>query len=441
MINTDSISPGENLKRIRKKLGLRQRDIVGAEITRNLISLIENGKSPMNYRIAQIVASNINRVSKERNLGVYINPKDIMDPKRIDAKKKCDEYIEELKKYIQDNIYDLDEKYIKEIIDFLNQWKISEKKVEVYELLGDICYLNGDSKWEYVYLNKALENYYVLPVKNDIHILGRKLISSCINNERYNEAISLCNLDIMYGEHLPKEFQATICYNKALAYKRIKNYDKALKLLDCIEKNYNKTNQHILSKSLILKGTCYYEKDENKQAIEIYKNILEIFGKNSEEAGLAYSNIITIFRKLDLKDEVIEYKDKLIDILDQLEKNNNKHLMNIYLRLGQAFEYLDNIELAEYYYITAINKGLDRKENNKCSKILFNLLNLYTKTNQSEKIFLSNNIFLKGFENSPVSNEMKLAFSLILTNMRHGRAKAINDIISNILKEGIKNED
>lgn len=87
MVKDENITVGQNLKRIRKELELKQYSITGGKITRNLISLIENDKTPLYEDNAKIIAENMNSNAMEKNMNIYIEPEDILDPKRYDAKK------------------------------------------------------------------------------------------------------------------------------------------------------------------------------------------------------------------------------------------------------------------------------------------------------------------------------------------------------------------
>jgi transcriptional regulator with XRE-family HTH domain len=88
MENKEKITVGQNLKRIREELGLKQYEITGGEITRNLISIIENGKTPLYEINARIISENMNSIMEERGLDVYIEPEDILNPERYEAKKR-----------------------------------------------------------------------------------------------------------------------------------------------------------------------------------------------------------------------------------------------------------------------------------------------------------------------------------------------------------------
>ena len=76
MINQNML-PGENLKSIRKFLNLKQIDIAGSQITRNLVSLIENNKTPINYKTAQLISENINTILCNRFSNALLSIEDI----------------------------------------------------------------------------------------------------------------------------------------------------------------------------------------------------------------------------------------------------------------------------------------------------------------------------------------------------------------------------
>ena len=79
---------GENLKKIRKDLNLKQYQIAGEDVTRNLISLMENNKTPIYHNVANIIAKNINEILAKRGQDIYIQAEDILNPERYEARKK-----------------------------------------------------------------------------------------------------------------------------------------------------------------------------------------------------------------------------------------------------------------------------------------------------------------------------------------------------------------
>lgn len=440
MTNEAHVSLGQNLKNIRKELGLRQHEIVGDEITRNLISMIENDKTPLYYRTAKLISDNINRISEQRNLGVYIDPYDIMDPNRVTAKKQADQYIEKLRSYLRNKQYEIDRDYIKEIEGFLKDWNIPDKKVIIYELLGDISFHNKDLQSEYMYLTRGLENYFINPIKKDIYVLVLKLIANCITTKKYNEAIRLSNFDFMNVEKLPSEYQGMLCYNIALTYKRMERYDDALEWVKTTKNYLGESNSDLLRKSLIVEGICYKEKGDKEKAIDKYNEVIEISGVEDDEIGLAYLNIIHLYESDDNKEVVREYRDKLMDMIPSLEPNN-PYLVRIYYKLAGINEYLHEYDIAEELFIKAIKKSEELNQKEETSQIALLLLDFYNNSNNKDKIFANRKVFEKCLTGISLSNKVEVSLKLILRNLENGKTEEAKDLITQILEGGFINEN
>ena len=150
-LKNNEITIGQNLKRIRKGLNLRQYEIAGEQVTRNLISLIENDRTPIYHNVATIISKNMNKIIHERGIDIYIQPEDILNPNRYDARKQANFYIEKLQHHLDEKIYDFELEELNKIETFLNKWNFIDKKVKTYDLLGDIYYNAKDSIREYYY--------------------------------------------------------------------------------------------------------------------------------------------------------------------------------------------------------------------------------------------------------------------------------------------------
>lgn len=440
MTNEAHVSLGQNLKNIRKELGLRQHEIVGDEITRNLISMIENDKTPLYYRTAKLIADNINRISEQRNLGVYIDPYDIMDPNRVVAKKQADEYIEKLRSYLRNKCYTIDEDYVKEIEDFLKEWNIPDKKVYIYEILGDISYYCKDYQAEYMYLTRGLENYFIKPIRKDIHLLVQKLIGNCITAEKYNESIRLNNLDFMSVEKIPHEFQGMLCYNMALTYKRLKRYDEALEWIEKTKKYVSERDPGTLRKALILEGTCYYRRKEADKAKAMYDEVIKMSEAEDEEIGLAYQNMMDIYKAENNEEQVIKYRDELMDIVPKIDASN-RYLVKIYYKLAEICEYLHEYDQAEEWFMKAIKKSEENNERKDTSKVALLLLDFYNNSDNKDKIFTNKKVFEKCLNDISLSDEVKVLLKLILRNLENEKIEESKNLINQILEGGLINEN
>ncbi len=188
------LSPGKNLKRIRKEMGLRQHEITKNIVTRNLISLIENEKTPLYERNARLIAETINQVNQEKGVFAYLDTQDILDPEKYDAKKVANTYIEKLQQKLAEKDYEILEDELAEVEKLLTKWNIPDSRAIIYELLGDMQHESQNKTDAFYYYFKALDNYLTLPIRfeNEQRLLI-KLVLNCIDSESYGYAQKLLN--------------------------------------------------------------------------------------------------------------------------------------------------------------------------------------------------------------------------------------------------------
>ena len=118
------LSSGKKIKRIRKELGLKQHEITRGEVTRNLISIIENDKAALTEKVAKVIADNINMACSERNIDYHVSAKYLLESEEYQAERVVDKYLENL---AVDNLQIVDE-----IEEFLIIYDFTDKKISIY---------------------------------------------------------------------------------------------------------------------------------------------------------------------------------------------------------------------------------------------------------------------------------------------------------------------
>ena len=91
------ISDGDKLKAIREKYNLKQEEISGKDITRNLISEIETNKANITKNTAEVIIKNLTEVAKKNGFQITETVEYLMEDQVVQANKVLDDYIEELK--------------------------------------------------------------------------------------------------------------------------------------------------------------------------------------------------------------------------------------------------------------------------------------------------------------------------------------------------------
>ncbi|MCD2346175.1 helix-turn-helix domain-containing protein [Clostridium guangxiense] len=191
MENCTVLTDGDKLKNIRKKYVLKQEEISGSAITRNLISEIETNKATITKNTAEIIIKNLALLAKERHFQFTETVEYLLENETMQANKIVNHYINELKSLNISKDGNFTTK-LKEIESFLLKYDIPDKKIIIYELAGDYyCNKNEMSK-SVIYYEKAITLTGKLTLSNTSLTLLRKLSMVYGYLGRYKESIECC---------------------------------------------------------------------------------------------------------------------------------------------------------------------------------------------------------------------------------------------------------
>lgn len=349
------LSPGQKIRKIRKKFKISQKEITGGEITRELISIIENDKSKLTPAVAQIITDNINRICKERNIDFNLNIEYLLEDVKAQSNKIADKYIDFLCSN-EDNISKDFTEDIKEIELFLMKYHVPEKKMIIYEKIGDIFKNQNEFNVSYIYYIKAFENHNRL--FNDIRLftLLQKIGNICIRIGRYKEAMDFNNLALAYNDTIPDELRFKVLYNNVLSHIYLKEYAEALIEIENIERTFKALNKDDIFDLNILKVNCLrYEKFYN-EAFKINEYLVSTLDHNdSENRILITANILDLYTVLNDTKNIKIYIDKLISLMNNYNDTEKSfHCANAYGQIGISCNLLNNIDLSIEYYKKSI---------------------------------------------------------------------------------------
>lgn len=378
-----TLSVGENLYFIRRKYKLRQHQIVEGTVSRNLISMIEHGKTPLLESVAKTIATNINKLIRDKHPSVYIDSDDLLNPSRYQAKNVADIYADKIRNAIAEK-WELSDSTVLEIEEFLNLWNLTDKKVAIYELLGDLYYALNDVEKEYLYYNKAFDNALAYKgIREKYKIVG-KLIHNCIVSEKNREVIRLASLITSIEKDISPPYLKSIYYNSAIAYKRVREFNNSILSLDKAKHYTSLDETKLLYGIYLLEGNCYKERGEFTKAIECYKEAMA-FDLDVESKCHIYTNIIDIYIMEDKPHEYYKYIEEVL----KLENNEGfiTHTgVKVYYMMGSFFRKLNDVVKAEEYFLKAME--LSKKKNNRglhFKQTLIDLFQLYNQTGDNKK--------------------------------------------------------
>ncbi|MGH4124733.1 MAG: tetratricopeptide repeat protein [Clostridium sp.] len=304
--------------------------------------------------MAEILAENINKICKERNIDFHLTAAYLLEDVTIQANKIADEYINFLNNN-ENNILKNFTEDIKEIDLFLMNQDIPEKKSLIFEKIGDILKNQKEYYKSYTYYIKAFEHHNRL--FNDIRIFNllQKIGNVCIRLTRYKEALDFNSLALIYNNNVPEDLVYKILFNNALCYINLGDYSNTLNELNHIEKTLKNLTKQNIFKLNSLKASCYRLQNFFNDALQINKNLLDALDETEHEKTLLIiGNTLDIYTTLKDTKNIKVYIDKLLYLLNKNTTLESPYLCGIYKQIGVACSLINNIELSKEYYKKSI---------------------------------------------------------------------------------------
>lgn len=385
MINCIIISSGEKIKNLRKKYNVKQEDITGEDITRNLISEIEHNKVKVSRNTAEVILKHLNKLAAERGFAVEETVDYLIEDELSQASKILDEFIEELKTL---SIYK-DNEFINTLSaaeNFLIKWDIKDKKIAIYELAGDYFCNKNDMYKSVVYYEKVLALIGKLFLSKSLLNVLRKLSMVYNYVGDYKKGIECCEFALTRFEDTSQKDRVVFLYNNALNYKRIDNFEKALNNFNEAEGLVDKSD--ITSYIMILnnKGNCFYEMKKYEEALDIFSHTLDLIDKNNaEQCIINLINIFNCYWFLNLQDKAMENFEVLLKQMPNLN-NFDEYLPEIYFEVGKIYDKLNKLNITEEYYLKALEYSEKQKNYVLENHILYALIEIYMIGNKVEKM-------------------------------------------------------
>ncbi len=211
------LEPGERLREARKKLGLTQQDLAGENMSKNYISMFENGKRHINIVNATYFANVLNKKAKEQRIDLNFEASYFVKSDKDIARDKSMEWIRQILHTPElNNIHIYRELY--KTIYLSKKYELEDLLALAYKIKVKYLYKGKLYTCAKVHFLSSLFHYIQIEdytgIKNSYVHLGK----TSFIDQNYEMAIVYYNLA---GEI---ENQDEIQYYKALSYSKLGNY-------------------------------------------------------------------------------------------------------------------------------------------------------------------------------------------------------------------------
>lgn len=385
MDDSNLLTPGEKIKKIRKDFKIKQNEITGGKITRNLVSLIENNRAELTASTAEIIANSINGICQERDIDFKMTPDDLLKNNTIQADKKLSDIIDEInnnkydKNFDFSNIIDKAEKLIKEN-------PFMDRITDLYTSLGNAFSYRKDFRNAYIFYFKVYEHIDFHKQKTLFAITSLRLSYCCNNLYEFSETIQIVNTILSLNLKLDDYLKYKLLYNLAIAQKNMNLYSDALNALNKIDESI--TDQDSIFNIETLKANCYMELKLYNDALDIHFDLLNNYCKNNIVKKLVVlGNIIDNYKKSNNIAGMRKYLMIAMSLITNHELDESNYFLDsIYYELAVSNIYIDNEEDA----LILLNKALLSSKAQKKYKVEYDCLNsmfdIYHKSENYEKI-------------------------------------------------------
>lgn len=389
MFDNEIMPPGERLKNIRKMLHMTQEEIAEDICSKNNISLIENNKQKISVKLANTITKKFNGIAKEKGkkISIIITADDFLQDEHSQANTFLkNKIINELKE--TETIYLFEQKLCK-AEELIGKYKITNNnKIELYKLSADFYYY----KHQYSKSDKMCDNGLEISINTKdrfeeaiLHIYKSR---NYIFMENYIKSLQELDIAQKLNDYLADDgLTITILYKRALTYKKLAEYDAALKYLKILKEKYIKDKTMLLKIKMVY-ANCFLDKNEFKEnefeeAEKEYFEIFDIAHDDKDLLTLGYRNLAELYFNNGKYKEAAKYiKDALI------YSNDNKYLDEILYIAAKILAHEN--EDVETYLLQALEicESKDRENLDLIKDIINELVLIYIERDNEEKLML-----------------------------------------------------
>ncbi len=314
------LTGSEKIKSLRKRFKMTQDDFASENFTRGYLGLLENGRRNITEDAAKIITERFREKAEELGVDIEIDDRYFLRTIEEEAEKYCMEKLATNLTYEE----------LEDIINIAEHYDLQNAKAEAYKVSGDKNY--NESKYLEAYKNY----FYSLDSLNDnVHLKEKCYLYNRLGVCKYalleyEEALLYFKKAKVSSEIIKEsDILSNALYNAALCYRNLSNLDEALRCIQGFLNGYGKfqgLQDYVYASAF--KASCYEDKGEIDNAIEIYKELVLLIN-NTDEKVLAYlyNNLGSLNVKKDNLTEALDYYNKSQQIRARVDKKNLSHTL------------------------------------------------------------------------------------------------------------------
>ncbi|WP_373080485.1 tol-pal system YbgF family protein [Fusobacterium varium] len=392
------LSPEEKLLAFRKKHKITQGELVGDDITRVFLGMIEIGKRSLTEKTAKLLCKNFTKILGERGIKDSIKLSDLMKTKEEQALEYLENVTKDVNSDLKENIWEIEEALfelndndrseycMKLFARFANEKNYLNardyilkslhgirKIVDLKEKLLEIMKLNkilGDYKNSVFTYRKFEDRLLKEKWSREYEMLQYKYAEALVETEGYTEALNI--LKLLFKKSKNEDFLFEVRKMIAKTYKNMGDYEEASKEYVSLAKGRSSEEKAEAYSKLIEIGIItgdkvflkkFYEKCKDNYEINGIKeecdnfDVLVLLAKGAKELGKTkdsrsfYMEALMVGKNSGCEvEERMEIITELFQMFEKSDFYSVQSIENEYISLLELKkDYKPAIKILEYY--------------------------------------------------------------------------------------------
>lgn len=336
----DFLNPGEKIKMIRERLGLKQSDLEVSGVSRSYISKIETGKRPLTESTAKVLAETINHLAVEKNIGFTIEYGYLMETAEESLYKYCMEKV--------GNVKSIDE--IDEILHYAVKYSLTEVILKCHITRGNLYFNGGNNTKAISCYNEALQLAYMESMEDRYVTIWNNISSCYIRTADYkNAAVYLAKAFEVCRLKEDSDQRNIVTYNLALCYCEMGKYEKAIEIIDeCTRLDHDMVIDKLRFAILLTKGGALIECGRYEEAEMLFTRIMENIKEDKKSKAFCLHNLGTIYNKLGKYEDAEKSYIEAIEIRKAINLSKASATMielgEMYVSIGRKDEGMERLK-------------------------------------------------------------------------------------------------
>lgn len=336
------LSPEEKLLSLRKKYKITQGELVGDDITRVFLGMIEIGKRSLTEKTAKLLCKNFHKILSEQGIKDKISLEELMKTREQQAIEFLNNMLLSEIDISDDNLWIIEEALYelapKERSEFCEKLYSRFKNRERYLLAKEYLLKSFHGVRKIPNLKDKLKDIFFLCEKvNDPEcaVCTYRRFASWLEKEKLN----------------PSTEELKYSYAKALI--EMKEYTEALQIAKYLAKKTKNDSTLFIARNLIAR--IYKEKGMIEDSIKEYTSLAK--GRSNQDKCITYCKVIKIGMELDDMAVIKKYYEKCRDNFGEHAEHNDPKNLSVLFTLARAAKLLGKIKDSKAYYMEALVVG------------------------------------------------------------------------------------